>query len=167
MLEKRVSKEKEVGRKVSAEVTAWTGRVEELIKGKEERERQERIYEDERMEKERAESERLSAVEGGLKALEKSVKEKEADVRKGRESAQEEERREELGEKGRIMALEREVREKILAEKISKVEEGLERERSVRMRWEEERRVEREVRERTDSIKLMESKVSDAMPWRM
>jgi hypothetical protein len=34
----------------------------------------------------------------------------------------------------------REERERILAEKISKVEEGLERERSVRMRWEEERR---------------------------
>jgi hypothetical protein len=58
---------------------------------------------------------------------------------------------------------ERDERERILAEKISKVEEGLELERSVRMRLEEERREEREVRERMESIKLMESKVNDAM----
>jgi hypothetical protein len=50
----------------------------------------------------------LYAVEVGLKALEIVVKEKEVDMRKGRESAQEEERSEELGESGRITMVERE-----------------------------------------------------------
>jgi hypothetical protein len=164
MLEKRVSKEEEGGRKVSAEVTAWIGSVEMLIKGEKERERQERMCKDERIEKERAGSERLRAIEIGLKSLEALVKEKEeADERKGRESAQEEERREELAESGRRTTVEREEKERILAEKISKVEEGLDKERSVRMKMEEERRVEREVRERKESIKQMEGKVSDAM----
>jgi len=163
MLEQRVSKEEEGGRNVSVEVTALTGRVNMLIKGKDERERQRRIYEDERMEKERAESERLSAVEVGLKALEISVKEKGVDIRKRRESYQEVGRSEECGESGRTTAVEREEMERILAEKIGKVEEGLEKERSARMRLEEERRIEIEVRERKESIKQMESKVGEAM----
>ena len=162
MLEQRVSKEEEGGRKVSAEVTALTGRVNVLIKGKEDKERQDRRYVEERMEKERTYNERLNEVEVALKSLEVSAKEK-AVVRQETEREQEEERREVLDENGRIRAGEREERERILAEKISKVEEGLERERSVRMRWEEERREEREVRERSESIKQMECKVNDAM----
>jgi len=163
MLEKRVNKEEEGVRKVSAEVTACIGRVERLVKEKEEKERKDRLLENERMEQEVAHRERLSAIEAGLKALEISTKEKETDERKGREGAQEEERREGLSENGRRTTVEREEGERILAEKISKVEEGLERERSVRMRWEEERRMEREVRERTESTKKMERKVSEAM----
>jgi hypothetical protein len=163
MLEKRVSKEEEGVRKVSAEVTAWIGRVERLVEEKEEKERKDRLYANERMEQEGADRERLSAVEAGLKALEILMMEKDADERKGRECAQEEERREGLSENGRRTAVEREEGERILAEKISKVEEGLERERSVRMRREEERRIEREVRERMESTKQMERKVSDAM----
>jgi len=96
MLEKRVSKKEEGGRKVSAGVTSLIGRVEVLIKEKDERERQERMCEEERMEKEREENGRLCAVEVGLKALEVAVKEKEADKRKGRESAHEEVMSEEL-----------------------------------------------------------------------
>jgi len=163
MLEKRVNKEEEGVRKVSAEVTACIGRVERLVKEKEEKERKDRLLENERMEQEVAHRGRLSAIEAGLKALEISTKEKETDERKGREGAQEEERREGLSENGRRTTVEREEGERILAEKISKVEEGLERERSVRMRWEEERRMEREVRERTESTKKMERKVSEAM----
>jgi hypothetical protein len=163
MLEKRVNKEEDGVRKVSAEVTACIGRVERLVKEKEEKERKDRLLENERMEQEVADRERLSAIEAGLRALEISVKEKETDERKGREGAQEEERREGLSENGRRTTVEREEGERILAEKISKVEEGLERERSVRMRWEEERRMEREVRERTESTKKMERKVSEAM----
>jgi hypothetical protein len=163
MLEKRVNKEEEGVRKVSAEVTAWIGRVERLVEEKEEKERKDRLYENERMEQEGADRERLSAIEAGLKALEISMKEKEADERKGWECAQEEERREGSSENGRRTAVAREEGERILAEQISKVEEGLERERSIRMRREEERRIEREVRERTESIKQMERKVSDAM----
>jgi hypothetical protein len=163
MLEKRVNKEEEGVRKVSAEVTACIGRVERLVEEKEEKERKDRLIENERMEQEVADRERLSAIEAGLKALELSTKEKKTDERKGREGAQEEERREGLSENGRRTTVEREEGERILAEKISKVEEGLERERSVRMRWEEERRMEREVRERTESTKKMERKVSEAM----
>jgi hypothetical protein len=163
MLEKRVSKEEAGGRKVSAEVTRWIERVEELIKVKDERERQERMNEEERMVKERGENGRLCAVEVGLKALEVALKEKEADIRKGRESAQEEEMSEELGESRRITVVERKEKERILAEKISKVEDGLEKERSARVRLEEERKMEREDRERKESIKQMESKVGDAM----
>jgi hypothetical protein len=162
LLEKRVSKEEAGGRKVSAEVAAWIERVEVLIKGKDEREKQERMKEEERMEKERGENGRLCAVEVGLKALEVAVKEKEADIRKGGESAQEEKMSGELGER-RITVVERKEKERILAEKISKVEEGLERERRVRMRREEERRIEKEERERNESIKQMERKVCDAM----
>jgi hypothetical protein len=163
MLEKRVSKEEEGGRKVSAEVSSWIERVEVLIKGKDERERQERMYEKERMEKERGENGRLCAVEVGLKALEIAVKEKEADKRKGRESAQEEKMSGELGESRRITVVERKEKERILAEKISKVEDGLEKERRARVRLEKERKMEREVRERKESIKQMERKVGDAM----
>jgi hypothetical protein len=163
VLEKRVNKEEDGMRKVSAEVTACKGRLERLVEEKEEKERKDRLLENERMEQEVADRERLSAIEAGLKALEISVKEKETDERKGREGAQEEERREGLSENGRRTTVEREEGERILAEKISKVEEGLERERSVRMRWEEERRMEREVRERTESTKKMERKVSEAM----
>jgi hypothetical protein len=134
-----------------------------LVEEKEEKERKDRLFENERMEREGADRERLSAVEAGLKALEISVKEKETDERKGRECAQEEERRDGLRENRRRMAVEREEAERILAEKVSKVEEGLERERMVRMRREEERRIEREARERTESIKEMEKKVSHAM----
>jgi hypothetical protein len=76
MLEKRVSKEEEGGRKVSVEVTSWIERVEVLIKGKDERERQERKYEEERMEKEKGEIGRLCVVEVGLKALEVAVRER-------------------------------------------------------------------------------------------
>jgi hypothetical protein len=140
MLEKRVSKEEEGVRKVSAEVTARIGRVERLLEEKEEKERKDRLYANERMEQEGADRERLSAVEAGLKALEILMMEKDADERKGRECAQEEERREGLSENGRRTAVEREEGERILADKISKVEEGLERERSVRMRREEEDR---------------------------
>jgi hypothetical protein len=61
------------------------------------------------------------------------------------------------------VTVERDDKERILAEKISKVEEGLERERRVRMRREEERRIEKEERERNESIKQMERKVCDAM----
>jgi hypothetical protein len=163
MLEKRVNKEEDGMRKVSAEVTACIGRLERLVEEKEEKERKDRLLENERMEQEVADRERLSAIEAGLKALEISMKEKETDKRKGRESAQEEERREGLSENRRRTTVEREEGERILAEKISKVEEGLEKERSVRMRWEEERRMEREVRERTESTKKMERKVSEAM----
>jgi hypothetical protein len=143
MLEKRVNKEEEGLREVSADVTTWIGRVERLVEEREEKERRDRMYENERMEQEGADRERLSAIEAGLKALEISMKEKEADERKGRECVQEEERREGWIENGRRTAVEREEGERILAEKISKVEEGLERERSVRMRREEERRIER------------------------
>jgi len=163
MLEKRVKKEEEGLRKVSAEVTAWIGKVEMLVEGKEEKERQDRLYENERIEQERVDRERLSAVEAGLKALEIAVKEKEGDERKGRLFVQEEEGSEELSEEGRRVAVERDDKERILAEKISKVEEGLERERRVRMRREEERRIEKEERERNESIKQMERKVCDAM----
>ena len=76
---------------------------------------------------------------------------------------QEEEESEELSEEGRRVAVERDDKERILAEKISRVEEGLERERRVRMRREEERRIEREERERNESTKQMERKVCDAM----
>jgi hypothetical protein len=163
MLEKRVHKEEEGVRKVSAEVTAWIGRVERLVKEKEEKERKDRLFENERIEQEGADREKLSVIEAGLKALEISMKEKETDERKGREGAQEEGRREGLSENGRRMAVERKEGERILAEKISKVEEGLERERRIRMRQEQERRIEREARERTESIQLMERKVSHAM----
>jgi hypothetical protein len=163
MLEKRVSKEEEGGRKVSAGVTSLIGRVEVLIKEKDERERQERMCEEERMEKEREENGRLCAVEVGLKALEVAVREKEADKRKGRESAHEEEMSEELDESRRITVEDRKEKERILAEKISKVEDGLEKERSARVRLEEERKMEREDRERKESIKQMESRVGDAM----
>ncbi len=115
------------------------------------------------MEQEGADREKLSAIEADLKALEISMTEKETDERKGREGAQEEGRREGLSENGRRMAVERKEGQRILAEKISKVEEGLERERRIRMRQEQERRIEREARERTESIKLMERKVSHAM----
>jgi hypothetical protein len=126
--------------------------VEALVEEKEEKERQDRLYKTERMEQERVDRERLSAVEAGLKALEITVKEKEGDERKGRLCGQEKEGSED-----------REEKERILAEKISRVEEGLERERRVRMRREEERRIEREERERNESIKQMERKVCDAM----
>ena len=155
MLEGRVSKEEEGGRKVRAEVTALATKVNMLIKGKEDKEMQESQYKDERMEKERAENERLSTVEEALKALEASVKGKEAEVRQ--------ERREVVSEDGRTTAEEREERERIIAEKISKIEEGLEKEKSVRMRLEEERKEEREDRVRKESIKQMECKVNDAM----
>jgi hypothetical protein len=144
-------------------VTRWIERVEELIKVKDERERQERMNEEERMVKERGENGRLCAVEVGLKALEIAVKEKEADKRKGRESAQEEKMSGELGESRRITVVERKEKERILAEKISKVEDGLEKERRARVRLEKERKMEREVRERKESIKQMERKVGDAM----
>jgi len=163
MLEKRVNKEEDGVRKMSAEVTAWKGRVERLVEEKEEKERKDRLFENERMEREGADRERLSAIEAGLKALEISMKEKETDERKGRECAQKEGGREGLSENGRRTAVEREEGERTLAEKISKVEEGLERERTVRMRREEEMRIEREARERTESIKQMERKVSHAM----
>ena len=106
------------------------------------------MYENERIEQERADRERLSAVEAGLKALEIAVKEKEGDERKGRLFVQEEEGSEELSEEGRRVAVERDDKERILAEKISRVEEGLEKERRVRMRREEERRIEKEEREK-------------------
>jgi len=163
MLEKRVKKEEEGVRKVRTEVTAWIGKVEMLVEGKEEKERQDRLYENERIEQERVDRERLSAVEAGLKALEIAVKEKEGDERKGRLFVQEEEGSEELSEEGRRVAVERDDKERILAEKISKVEEGLERERRVRMRREEERRIEKEKEKRNESIKQMERKVCDAM----
>jgi hypothetical protein len=163
MLEKRVKKEEEGVRKVCAEVTAWRGKVEALVEEKEEKERQDRLYKTERMEQERVDRERLSAVEAGLKALEITVKEKEGDERKGRLCGQEKEGSEELSEDGKRVAADREEKERILAEKISKIEEGLERESSVRMRREEERRIEREERERNESTKQMERKVCDAM----
>jgi hypothetical protein len=162
MLDQRLSKEEEGHRKDSAEVKALTGRVNELCKGKEDKERQDRQYMDERLEKAMADKERLSAVEGALKALEMLVEGKEADVRQARERAQEEERTAEVDENRWITAGEREERERTLAEKISRVEEGLERERSGRMRLEEERRKEKEAKERMESIKKMESKVNDA-----
>ncbi len=84
MLEKRVKKEEEGVRRVSVEVTAWIGKVEALVEEKEEKERQERLYENERIEQERADKERLSAVEAGLKALKITGREKEEDERKGR-----------------------------------------------------------------------------------
>jgi len=52
MLEKRVNKEEDGVRKVSAEVTACIGRVERLVKEKEEKERKDRLLENERMEQE-------------------------------------------------------------------------------------------------------------------
>jgi len=162
MLDQRLSKEEEGHRKDSAEVKALTGRVNELCKGKEDKERQDRQYMDERLEKSMADKERLSAVEGALKALEMLVEGKEADVRQARERAQEEERTAEVDENRWITAGEREERERTLAEKISRIEEGLERERSGRMRLEEERRKEKEAKERMESIKKMESKVNDA-----
>jgi hypothetical protein len=119
MLEKGVKKEEEGVRKVSAEVTAWIGKVEMLV---EEKERQDRVYENERIEQERADRKRLSAVEAGLKALEITVKEKEEDERKGRVCVHEEEGREELSEVGRRMAVEREEKERLLAEKVNRVE---------------------------------------------
>ena len=163
MLEKRVDKEEDGARKVSAEVTACIGRVERLVEEKEEKERKDKLLENERREQEVVDRERLSTIEKGMKALEILMKEKETNERKGREWDQEEGRSERSSENGRRTAVEREEGERILSEKISKVEEGLERERSVRMRWEEERRMEREVRERTESTKQMERKVSDAM----
>jgi hypothetical protein len=163
ILEKRVSKEEDGVRKVSAEVTACIGRVERLVEEKEEKERKDRSIENERMEQEVADRERLSIIEEGLKALEISMKGKETNERKGRECAQEEERRERLSENGRRTTVEREEGERILSEKISRIEEGLERERSVRMKWEEERRMEKETQERTESTKQMERKVSEAM----
>jgi hypothetical protein len=163
MLEKRVKKEEEGVRRVSVEVTAWIGKVEALVEEKEEKERQERLYENERIEQERADKERLSAVEAGLKALEITVNEKEGEGRKGRVCVQEEEGSEGLSEDWRRVAKDREEKERILAEKISRVEEGLEGERRVRMRQEEERRIEREERERNESIKQMERKVGEAM----
>jgi hypothetical protein len=163
MLEKRVDKEEDGARKVSAEVTACIGRVERLVEEKEEKERKDKLLENERREQEVADRERLSTIEKGMKALEILMKEKETNERKGREWDQEEGRSERSSENGRRTAVEREEGERILSEKISKVEEGLERERSVRMRWEEERRVEKEERERTESTKQMERKVSEAM----
>jgi len=163
MLEKRVNKEEDGVRKVSAEVTACIGRVERLVEEKEEKERKDRLIENERMEQEVADRERLSIIEEGLNALEISMKEKETNERKGRECAQEEERRERLSENGRRTTVEREEGERILSEKINRIEEGLERERSVRMKWEEERRMEKETQERTESTKQMERKVSEAM----
>jgi hypothetical protein len=70
---------------------------------------------------------------------------------------------EELGESRRITVVERKEKERILAEKISKVEDGLEKERRARVRLEKERKMEREDRERKESIKQMERKVGDAM----
>jgi hypothetical protein len=157
MLEKRVKKEEEGVRKVCAEVTAWIGKVEALVEEKEGKERQDRLNENERMEQEREERERLSAVEAGLKALETTVKEKEGDERKEKEGS------EEVSEDWKRVVSDREEKERILAEKISRVEEGLEREWRVRMRREEERRIEREERERNESTKQMERKVCDAM----
>ncbi len=46
-----------------------------------------------------------------------------------------------MSEEGRRVIVERDDKERILSGKISKVEEGLERERRVRMRREEERRI--------------------------
>jgi hypothetical protein len=163
MLEKRVKKEEEGVRKVCAEVTAWRGKVEALVEEKEEKERQDRLYETERMEQERVDRERLSAVEAGLKVLENTVKEKEGDERRGRLCVQEKEGSEELSEDRKRVVADREEKERILAEKISRVEEGLEKERRVRMRREEERRIEREERERNESITQMERKVCEAM----
>jgi hypothetical protein len=163
MLEKRVKKEEEGVRKVCAEVTAWKGKVEALVEEKEEKERQDRLNKEERMEQGREERERLSAVEAGLKALETTVKEKEGDERKGRLCTQEKEGSEEVIEDGMRVVGDREEKERILAEKISRVEEGLERERRIRIRREEERRIEREERERKESIKQMEKKVCNAM----
>jgi hypothetical protein len=80
ILERQLSKEEEGVRKVSAEVTVLTGKVNVLIKGMEDKEIQESQYMDERIEKERADNERLSTVEEALKALEVSVKGKEAEV---------------------------------------------------------------------------------------
>jgi hypothetical protein len=87
MLDQRLSKEEEGHRKDSAEVKALIGRVNELCKGKEDKERQDRQYMDERLEKAMADKERLSAVEGALNALEMLVEGKEADVRQAREGA--------------------------------------------------------------------------------
>jgi len=160
MLEQQLNKEEEGVRKVSEEVRVLTGKVNVLIKGMEDKEIQKSQDMDERIEKERADNERLSTVEEALKALEVSVKGKDAEVRQEREKAQEKERLDDVGEDRSIMAIER---ERILAEKISKVEEGLEKEKSILMRLEEERKREREDRERTESIKQMECKVNEAM----
>jgi hypothetical protein len=54
MLEKRVHKEEEGVRKVSAEVTACIGRVERLVEEKEEKDRKDSLFENERMEQEGA-----------------------------------------------------------------------------------------------------------------
>jgi hypothetical protein len=110
MLENRVKKEEEGVRKVCAEVATLTGRVEALMEEKEEKERQDRVYESERMEQERADRERLGAVEAGLKALEVTVNEKEGDERKGRLCDQEKEGSEELSEDGRRIVVDREER---------------------------------------------------------
>ncbi len=75
MLEKRVNKEEDRMRKVSAEVTACIGRLERLVEEKEEKERKDRLLENERMEQEVVDRERLSAIEAGLEALEISMKE--------------------------------------------------------------------------------------------
>jgi hypothetical protein len=57
-------------------------------------------------------------------------------------------------------------KEMSIAEKVSKIEEGLDSERREKIRLEEERREERQEMERIESIKVMERKVVDSI-WRI
>jgi hypothetical protein len=156
LLELRISKEEEGVRKVNATLIALTGRVNVLVKAKEDREGQDREFIDERLETERAVRERLSVIEEALEDLRETVKEKEESRRLESEITREEERREEMVETGRLTAGEREERERTLEGKISRIEERLERERNDRIRLDEDRK-------KMESVKEMECKVTSAM----
>jgi hypothetical protein len=165
-LEKKFNKE-EVGRKemvgeLQTKVKALEGRVAVLFQRKEITEEREKQQEEERNVKERSAEERMIVLEEGLKGLEM--------VMKGREgSAEGEERRRQLDE--RIAKIEEKERmaegraeeDCAIKEKVRVLEEGLEKEKKDRERYEKESKEDLLIRERMESIKDMERKVSDSM----
>jgi hypothetical protein len=162
-LERKVRDEEVGGKKVSETMTMLIGKVNVLWKEKEDKEGLYRQERDERLEKESLDSERMMAMEDSLKALETIVKEREKSEVQEREKMQEELRKGRLHESRNLAGCEIMEGEGTVADKMKKIEEGLEREREIRMRMEEERKEEREIRVREESVKEMERKVSESM----
>ncbi len=91
----------------------------------------------------------MRVLEGKLKEWER--KRNEVGERQDGED-QEEERMGDSVEIGKVTGGDRDEQEKSLAAKVRQIEKGLEKERNERMKWEDEKREEREKRERIDSI---------------
>jgi len=158
--ERRLIEKEEESGVLKANLAALELRVNALLKGKEDMEKQDRQQQEEWLEKERATEERMRVLEEKLKEWE--MKRNEVGERQDGDE-HEEERMGELAEFGKVTGGDRDEQEKSFAAKVRQIEKGLEKERNERMKWEEEKREEREKRERIDSIKEMELKVNDSM----